>query len=198
MLSREIPVLEVSYLKNMRIRKKGFTLIEILIALTIMLVVLSIAYSVFSSNYNILNQTEIKSDLQSEAQYALECFTKSSMETQNIVVLKDEGGGDKLSTSSAAINISEIEFATGNTDKATSGNINYNFALKNGNLSYTKKISDKGSSNVVAQDVQSIQIEAVDGNSFDKCSGITIILNMGKGSIRYSVKSNIYFRNFSN
>jgi prepilin-type N-terminal cleavage/methylation domain-containing protein len=179
-------------------RKKGFTLIELLIALALTLIVLSTIYPIFSSNYNTLNQTEIKSDLQSEAQYVLGYFTKSSMEAQNIVILKDEGGTDELSTSSAAISISQIEFATGNIDQATNGSINYNFTLQNRELSYTKKISGQGISNVLSQDVQSIQIQAIDGNSFDKCSGITIILNMMKNSINYSVKSNIYFRNFSN
>lgn len=189
--------------------KKGFTLIEVMVTIAILFIVLALVSSILNYNLKLLYTTESKNDLQREAQYAMKCFTQSSMEAQNITVVSDELGNilDNVVSSDDGTSINEIELSTGNRDTSYNGTVSYNFKLNNQTLTYTKKVTTESAisgdfiilqqtSSNIANNVQSLVIKpSTDGVDFKNAIGLIITIKFVKGSQEYNITSNVYFRN---
>lgn len=194
--------------------KKGLTLLELIITMTILFITLALVSPLLNYNLKSLYTTENKNDLQREANESLEYFTKKAMETINISLIHDNSEKDVLKdtvSNEDGIGISEIEFSTGALDSSTEDYINYNFKLNNdGKLIYTKKILRKKepqndnselkviqeSSKEIASDIKSIKVKPSNGSTFEKCDGIKIQFEFLKHlTDSYIVKSEVKFRN---
>lgn len=194
--------------------KKGLTLLELIITMTILFITLALVSPLLNYNLKSLYTTENKNDLQREANESLEDFTKKAMETINISLVHDNLGNDVLKNTISdedGISINEIEFSTGALDSSPEDYINYNFKLNNdGKLIYTKKILRKKesqndnselkviqeSSKEIASDIKSIKVKPYNGSTFEKCDGIKIQFEFLKHlTDSYIVKSEVKFRN---
>lgn len=194
--------------------KKGLTLLELLITMTILFITLALVSPLLNYNLKSLYTTENKNDLQREANKSLEYFTKKAMETINISLIHDNSEKDVLKdtvSNEDGIGISEIEFSTGALDSSPEDYINYNFKLNNdGKLVYTKKILRKKepqndnselkviqqSSKEIASDIKSIKVKPYNGSTFEKCDGIKIQFEFLKHlTDSYILKSKVKFRN---
>lgn len=73
----------------MKKRKRGFTLIELIISLTLLVVVIIILYTVFNTSINIINFSNNKSTLQSECQSIEEKISRIGMQSSSIKIEKN-------------------------------------------------------------------------------------------------------------
>lgn len=183
--------------------KKGVTLIELCVILAIILIVIAVIYPFFISNMKTLYETETRSDLQKEGQYAIKCFTDKIMEAQKITELKaldgkvvlSESDNTKLDDSSAYLG--EIEFIAPSIDSTTNSAISYCFMLKDNNLYYKQKPSNNNIK--VADNIQSIEIQTIDGKNFSECKGLNVKFTLRKNQVKsYTIESQVYFRNNPN
>lgn len=183
--------------------KKGVTLIELCVILAIILIVIAVIYPFFISNMKTLYETETRSDLQKEGQYAIKCFTDKAMEAQKIVELKDLdekvvlSESDTIKLDESSTYLGEIEFTTPSMDGTTNSVISYCFALKDNSLHYKQKPSNNDIK--VADNIQSIEIQTIDGKSFSECKGLNVKFTLRKNRVKsYTIESQVYFRNNPN
>lgn len=191
--------------------KKGFTLIEVLITLTIMFIVIGIAFPLFNSNFKALRETEIKSDLQRDAYNVIKCISDSASETRSITTLSDFSGKEYLYKNTNGeledmggsitdyVSIGEIEFET--DDDSNLKRIRYKFKLENNKLNYKKTINEDKDYKEISSNIKSIEIKPVDESSDKKisqCKGLSIKITLVKKNIQYQLESKVYFRNFKN
>lgn len=167
-----------------KIRKKGFTILESIITIAILLIVLGIILPFFNSNFKVLNETEIKSDLQRDGSNTMEYFTRSAMEAKGIKELIGYGDEDKLSYT-GEINVKKLAFITDTNDE-------YNFELNGTELYYSKNSSEK---KLITRNVKYIKLTTIDGNSFSKSKGVLIKLLLEKKHVSLNLESKVYFRN---
>ena len=71
-------------MKNLKLRKRGLSLIELVVALSLIAIILMIVSPFFISNYVTLDKTSNQIDFQREAKAIMNYFTDSAMEASNI------------------------------------------------------------------------------------------------------------------
>lgn len=194
-------------------RKKGFTLLETIITMAILLMTLALVSPLLNYNLKSLYTTENKNDLQREANKSLENFTKKAMETINISSI-DNGTFDLTKVISDSVSINEIEFSTGTLDDNPEEYIDYDFKLVQDNnkqkLVYIKKILKEDPNNNdklelyeeeapidIADNIKTIKIKpSTDGVNFQNCNGIKVQFEFSMNLVdSYIVTSEIKFRN---
>lgn len=183
-------------------RKKGFTLIEIIVTMAIFFMTLAIVSPLLNYNLKSLYVTESKNDLQREAYGAMENFTKRAMEANNIIVLKNESGIVDLAsyTTSSSISINEIEFSTDDVDPR--GTVSYNFKLQDEILRFTENVTTESTitakfTNKIAYNVKSITVEP-NAQYLKDIDGFKITFEFSKRLVEkgYKITSQVKFRNW--
>lgn len=97
----------------MMTRKKGLTLIEILIAMSVSIMLLSALYAVYSTSYQAYKSSIGKAELNQNARIALERIGRDFRQTNNIVTTLPPNDTDPLNPPS-----NELKFTDGhNTNK---------------------------------------------------------------------------------
>lgn len=189
------------YLNIINKTRKGFTLIEICVVFSILIIVIGVIYPFFTSNTKTMNETETRSDLQQEGQYAIRYIIDKAMEAQKITKLGNvtlsANNSIKLDNSATS---SEIEFNAPDADVANNSAISYYFILKDNSLYYQQKNPgaevDHSQDKKIADDIDSIEIQTIDGKNFSDCTGLIIKILLSKNQIKdYMIESKIYFRN---
>lgn len=171
-------------------KRKGITLVEILITFTIMIIALAVIGPFFISNLKFLNQTETKSDLQEEGQTVLANITMVGMGCNAIDSITDVNNNDVLNTKEIT-NAEEIVL------KYQSNK--YTFRLNNNNLYYIKNVNGSSSSSLLSSYVTGITISPIQADStYQYCTGINMTINFQKKEQTYTLVSKIYFRNSIN
>ncbi|MDD7795761.1 prepilin-type N-terminal cleavage/methylation domain-containing protein [Clostridium sp. 'White wine YQ'] len=166
----------------MKKRKKAFTIIELLLVLALSAVVLGVVFSFFLSNTRTINATGVNSDLQEEAQDITQKITKDLMEAESIRTIINSESVDVLTRNSCDISRVEIGFLT--VESVT-------YLLSGSNLTKNGE--------VIGKDVQSLNVETLDGRSFSQTKGVKITINLSKDfaneTYTYKSSTNIIFRN---
>lgn len=164
-----------------RTKKKGVTLLELILVLAISSIVLGIVFTFFLSNSRAINETQIHNDLQREGQTIVSKITESMMSAKKIESITDSNNLDASGLKSC--NISFV-----------------NFTLLNGSKTYQVNGSKlEEDATVIATDVEAITLSTIDDANFDSCKGIKITINLVKKyinkNITYQITSDIIFRN---
>lgn len=160
--------------------KHGFTLLEVIIALGIFTIVMSVVFPFFLSNYKTINKTSIKSDLQWEAENIMQYVSKSFMEgssIENINYTIDD-------------NVNYVKIKLDNNNY-------YSFKIKEDKLIYERNENKKNVEKVVGQNISKFKIipfPKEDGD-FSHARGVDIEIVVEKKGIKYSVKDHIFLRN---
>ena len=71
-------------MKNLKFKRRGLSLIELVVALSLIAIILMIVGPFFISNYVALDKTSNQIDFQKEAKAIMNYFTDSAMEASNI------------------------------------------------------------------------------------------------------------------
>ncbi|MDM0464425.1 prepilin-type N-terminal cleavage/methylation domain-containing protein [Clostridium perfringens] len=71
-------------MKNLKLKRRGLSLIELIVALSLIAIILMIVGPFFISNYVTLDKTSNQIDFQREAKAIMNYFTDSAMEASNI------------------------------------------------------------------------------------------------------------------
>lgn len=185
---------------RIKVKKRGFTLIEVLITVAILGIVMIPLSNFFFTNYNTLNKVSKQIDLQSEGEKGIKKIVNSAIESKGIVEVR--GGGKELGEENTAENIDRIVFKTVDD----SGNDIYKvFEVADNKLWHgtgdKNKIIDKDeslSSNevsgmVIAENIQFVNVGAIE--SFINADGIKLTIVLSKDNVTSSVESEVYFRN---
>lgn len=159
-------------------RKRGVTLIELIIAFGIFGVIISLIFSFFFSNKKSLNNAEIKSSLQYEAKVVMDKLSSVAMEASNGKFQEDIVTGDKI------ISFNTVDSITGNLIED-----GVKFIFHGDNVALT----EKGLSSVELCKTTDLKI-SVYTNITDK-QGIKVKLVFENKDVAYSIEDNFTFRN---
>ncbi|WP_426349769.1 PilW family protein [Alloiococcus sp. CFN-8] len=179
----EVEVIEMIKITH---KVKGFTLIELILALAIMSIVMLIVLPFFLSNYRSLNVTSSKSQLQHDAQMINELISKKLMEANKILIVEDTNDVD-VTESIEEKSISYIKYLNGEMEENT-------LEVKSDGL-YYKNLNNSEEKTVKAH-IQEVLIEPINGiDTYSKTSAIRIIVKLSVEDIKYETDNNVYFRN---
>lgn len=157
------------------LKRKGFTLIELVIGLALMSIVLLVITSFFLNNNNTMNRTHIKAELQSEGEYIMSFISRSLMEGKAVKEVKFDGKG-------------RFQFIEISSYKEE---LNRGFYLNGKTLSY--KVNG-GEERIIGENVQEIIVPDFT-KKIGETNSLEIEIVLSKKDIVYKLKDNIFFRN---
>lgn len=177
----------------MKKSKKGFTLLELMLVLALIVVVLGIIYPFFTSNNRTLNETTVKSELQQEGAQIIESITKNLMEANRIESITSVDG-----TNSLYVNICTINNFTLRLEKEDGTSYYIGYVVNN--EKFQEHDSRTGNTKELSTNIHDVKVESIDGTAFSTAKGIKLTLTFSKKAggrdIQYSISTNIRFRNY--
>ncbi|MDK0864199.1 prepilin-type N-terminal cleavage/methylation domain-containing protein [Clostridium perfringens] len=192
-------------MKNLKLKRRGLSLIELVVALSLIAIILMIVSPFFISNYVTLDKTSNQIDFQREAKAIMNYFTDSAMEASNIESLtnvKDEVLSNNNYTESLKNNSlkSEDGYLKLTFNNSENKNEHTTFILKDRSL-YMKKDSEEFK---IGDLVSSIELTSLtEGvsqgkviNNFKNANAIKIEITFDtKNNTPYKVSNILTFRN---
>ncbi|EOU1488673.1 MAG: prepilin-type N-terminal cleavage/methylation domain-containing protein [Clostridium perfringens] len=192
-------------MKNLKLKKRGLSLIELVVALSLIAIILIIVGPFFISNYVTLDKTSNQIDFQREAKAIMNYFTDSAMEASNIEsltnvkneVLSNNNYTESLKKNSLKSKEGYLKLTFNNSENK---NEHTTFILKDRSL-YMKrgseefKIGDLVSSIELTSLTEGVsQREVI--NNFKNASAIKIEITFDtKKNTPYKVSNILTFRN---
>ncbi|WP_283700523.1 PilW family protein [Clostridium perfringens] len=192
-------------MKSLKLKKRGLSLIELVVALSLIAIILMIVSPFFISNYVTLDKTSNQIDFQREAKAIMNYFTDSAMEASNIEsltnvkneVLSNNNYTESLKKNSLKSNAGYLKLTFNNSENK---NEHTTFILKDRSL-YMKndleefKIGDLVSSiELTSLTEGGSQGEVI--NNFKNANAIKIEITFDtKNNAPYKVSNILTFRN---
>jgi prepilin-type N-terminal cleavage/methylation domain-containing protein len=166
----------------MGLNKRGFTYLELLIALAILCIVIAIIFSIFISYQKYVQQIDDQLELQYQTQIAMNEFLDKAMYTQGIHQVEFHN--------EAQHKIKKVIFENPSNEakynklvfehKRITSSLWYGYGHE-ANVQYANYIKD-------------FMILPIDG-SYKECRGIQIIITIRKNDICLTTENTIFFRN---
>lgn len=193
-------------MKNLKLKKGGLSLIELVVALSLIAIILMIVSPFFISNYVTLDKTSNQIDFQREAKAIMNYFTDSAMEASNIEsltnvkneVLSNNNYTESLKKNSLKSKDGYLKLTFNNSENK---NEHTTFILKDKSL-YMKRDSEefKIGDLVSRIELTSLTEESTQGkeeiNNFKNANAIKIeIVFYTKNNTPYKVSNILTFRN---
>lgn len=193
-------------MKNLKLKRRGLSLIELVVALSLIAIILMIVSPFFISNYVTLDKTSNQIDFQREAKAIMNYFTDSAMEASNIEsltnvkdqVLSNNTYTDSLQNNSLQSNEGYLKITFNNSENK---NEHTTFILKDRSL-YMKK--DDSEEFKIGDLVSSIELTSLtEGgsqgkviNNFKNANAIKVEITFDtKNNTPYKVSNILTFRN---
>lgn len=191
---------------KLKTKRKGVSLIELVVALSLITIILMIVGPFFISNYRSLNKTSNQIDFQREAKAIMNYFTDSAMEASNIEsltnvkneVLSNNNYTESLKKNSLKSKDGYLKLTFNNSENK---NEHTTFILKDKSL-YMKRDSEefKIGDLVSRIELTSLTEESTQGkeeiNNFKNANAIKIeIVFYTKNNTPYKVSNILTFRN---
>ena len=192
-------------MKNLKLKRRGLSLIELVVALSLIAIILMIVSPFFISNSVTLDKTSNQIDFQREAKAIMNYFTDSAMEASNIEsltnvkdeVLSNNTYTDSLQKNSLKSNEGYLKITFNNSENK---NEHTTFILKDRSL-YMKKDSEEFK---IGDLVSSIELTSLtEGvsqgkviNNFKNANAIKVEITFDtKNNTPYKVSNILTFRN---
>lgn len=192
-------------MKSLKLKKRGLSLIELVVALSLIAIILMIVSPFFISNYVTLDKTSNQIDFQREAKAIMNYFTDSAMEASNIEsltnvkneVLSNNNYTESLKKNSLKSNAGYLKLTFNNSENK---NEHTTFILKDRSL-YMKNDSEEFK---IGDLVSSIELTSLtEGgsqgeviNNFKNANAIKIEITFDtKNNAPYKVSNILTFRN---
>ncbi|EJT5927647.1 TPA: prepilin-type N-terminal cleavage/methylation domain-containing protein [Clostridium perfringens] len=193
-------------MKNLKLKRRGLSLIELVVALSLIAIILMIVGPFFISNYVTLDKTSNQIDFQREAKAIMNYFTDSAMEASNIEsltnvkneVLSNNNYTESLKKNSLKSNEGYLKLTFNNSENK---NEHTTFILKDRSLYMKKNDSEEFK---IGDLVSSIELTSLtEGgsqgeviNNFKNANAIKIeITSDTKNNTPYKVSNILTFRN---
>lgn len=192
-------------MKNLKLKRRGLSLIELVVALSLIAIILMIVSPFFISNYVTLDKTSNQIDFQREAKAIMNYFTDSAMEASNIEsltnvkneVLSNNNYTESLKNNSLKSEDGYLKITFNNSENK---NEHTTFILKDRSL-YMKKDSEefKIGDLVSSIELTSLTEGASQGkviNNFKNANAIKVEITFDtKNNTPYKVSNILTFRN---
>ncbi|XZL76926.1 PilW family protein [Clostridium perfringens] len=192
-------------MKSLKFKRRGLSLIELVVALSLIAIILMIVGPFFISNYVTLDKTSNQIDFQREAKAIMNYFTDSAMEASNIEsltnvkneVLSNNNYTESLKKNSLKSNEGYLKLTFNNSENK---NEHTTFILKDRSL-YMKRDSEEFK---IGDLVSSIELTSLtEGgsqgeviNNFKNANAIKIEITFDtKNNTPYKVSNILTFRN---
>lgn len=192
-------------MKNLKLKRRGLSLIELVVALSLIAIILMIVSPFFISNYVTLDKTSNQIDFQREAKAIMNYFTDSAMEASNIEsltnvkdeVLSNNNYTESLKNKSLKSEDGYLKLTFNNSENK---NEHTTFILKDRSL-YMKKDSEEFK---IGNLVSSIELTSLtEGgsqgkviNNFKNANAIKVEITFDtKNNTPYKVSNILTFRN---
>ena len=194
-------------MKNLKLKRRGLSLIELVVALSLIAIILMIVSPFFISNYVTLDKTSNQIDFQREAKAIMNCFTDSAMEASNIEsltnvkneVLSNNNYTESLKKNSLKSNEGYLKLTFNNSKNK---NEHTTFILKDKSLYMKKndseefKIGDLVSSIELTSLTEESTQDKEEINNFKNANAIKIEITFDtKKNTPYKVSNILSFRN---
>ena len=189
-------------MKNLKLKKRGLSLIELVVALSLIAIILMIVGPFFISNYVTLDKTSNQIDFQREAKAIMNYFTDSAMEASNIEsltnvkneVLSNNNYTESLKKNSLKSKDGYLKLTFNNSENK---NEHTTFILKDKSLYMKKNDSEEFK---IGDLVSSIELTSLtEGgliNNFKNANAIKIEIKFDtKNNTPYKVSNILTFRN---
>lgn len=167
-------------------KKKGMTLVEVIIALAIFAIVVPVIFFFYMSHYRALDKTTVMSDLQLQGQLSREKITEVLMESNSIKAIIDKEGNE-ISLIDAPVEVSRIIF----TDNE---NRRHDIYIEDNEIKYLK---EKKYERKIAEKVNSMKVKnagAADENVKD-VDIVNFYIRFKEKNAEYEVDFNVSLRN---
>ncbi|WP_260529007.1 PilW family protein [Clostridium botulinum] len=175
-----------------RIKKKGFTLAELIIVMALTLVILGMIFQMFNTNNRIMSDVDIKSTLQNEGQAIQEKLSKIGMQA-NSMDYKEENNDVKLLIINSLNESGEkCKFKIEVEKKEGNKNENNNFYI-----SEFKANNNETGEVLKSKILFTDNLKKINVSQDDKSAELEIVLckKRGYSSIEYPVSVKFTFRN---
>ncbi|EJT5939413.1 TPA: PilW family protein [Clostridium perfringens] len=194
-------------MKNLKFKRRGLSLIELVVALSLIAIILMIVGPFFISNYVTLDKTSNQIDFQREAKAIMNYFTDSAMEASNIEsltnvkneVLSNNNYTESLKKNSLKSNEGYLKLTFNNSKNK---NEHTTFILKDRSLYMKKndseefKIGDLVSSIELTSLTEESTQDKEEINNFKNANAIKIEITFDtKKNTPYKVSNILTFRN---
>ncbi|EOU2042267.1 PilW family protein [Clostridium perfringens] len=194
-------------MKNLKLKRRGLSLIELVVALSLIAIILMIVGPFFISNYVTLDKTSNQIDFQREAKAIMNYFTDSAMEASNIEsltnvkneVLSNNNYTESLKKNSLKSNEGYLKLTFNNSKNK---NEHTTFILKDRSLYMKKndseefKIGDLVSSIELTSLTEESTQDKEEINNFKNANAIKIEITFDtKKNTPYKVSNILTFRN---
>ncbi|MDK0898120.1 prepilin-type N-terminal cleavage/methylation domain-containing protein [Clostridium perfringens] len=194
-------------MKNLKLKRRGLSLIELVVALSLIAIILMIVGPFFISNYVTLDKTSNQIDFQREAKAIMNYFTDSAMEASNIEsltnvkneVLSNNNYTESLKKNSLKSNEGYLKLTFNNSKNK---NEHTTFILKDKSLYMKKndseefKIGDLVSSIELTSLTEESTQDKEEINNFKNANAIKIEITFDtKKNTPYKVSNILTFRN---
>lgn len=189
-------------MKNLKFKRRGLSLIELVVALSLIAIILMIVGPFFISNYVTLDKTSNQIDFQREAKAIMNYFTDSAMEASNIEsltnvkneVLSNNNYTESLKKDSLKSKEGYLKLTFNNSENK---NEHTTFILKDRSLYMKKNDSEEFK---IGDLVSSIELTSLtEGgliNNFKNANAIKIEITFDtKNNAPYKVSNILTFRN---
>ncbi|MGV1066857.1 PilW family protein [Clostridium perfringens] len=192
-------------MKNLKLKRRGLSLIELVVALSLIAIILMIVSPFFISNYVTLDKTSNQIDFQREAKAIMNYFTDSAMEASNIESLtnvKDQVLSNNNYTESLKNNSlkSEDGYLKLTFNNSENKNEHTTFILKDRSLYMKKDLEEFKIGDLVSSiELTSLTEGGSQGkviNNFKNANAIKIEITFDtKNNTPYKVSNILTFRN---
>ena len=189
-------------MKSLKLKRRGLSLIELVVALSLIAIILMIVCPFFISNYVTLDKTSNQIDFQREAKAIMNYFTDSAMEASNIEsltnvkneVLSNNNYTESLKKDSLKSKDGYLKLTFNNSENK---NEHTTFILKDRSLYMKKNDSEEFK---IGDLVSSIELTSLtEGgliNNFKNANAIKIEIKFDtKNNTPYKVSNILTFRN---
>ncbi|MGG5462958.1 PilW family protein [Clostridium sp. B9] len=184
-------------MSKLKDKKRGLSLIELVVALSLITIILMIVGPFFISNYKSLNKTSNQIDFQRESKVILDHFGETAMECGEIFKIKADAKDVDLSKTN---NISGENVIITFVNNETENQVRTSFRLKNGTLTYNRKLKSnnfKDNKITIGKFIKNITYTAMPkGTTFENANSIEVKIVFDTSNAEpYEVKNIFAFRN---
>lgn len=181
-------------IKKIEMKNKGFTIVELLIALSISSLVIGLIFFILISNYKNYKAMKAMSELQFQSQYILNYMSNKIINSNSISFI---GTTDSSYYSLTAERVSGVEyrfktiyFKYGNKEDE-----NYVFQIVGNNIRYGTRKINQNPTDELGKYVDSMYVSLLKDGSFGSAKVVKIKVHMMKDGHTYEAYQTAYMRN---